>query len=126
MSHRITSYNVCYTKLLRLSTIKIHIPPLRNRPEDIPPLIDYFIEKYASQFNGKKISKPSRDAIEKLIEYNWPGNVRELQSLLQSSMVIGNWEAVVDDLYINDTPDGNSMSEQKGLDKALNVSYNFV
>jgi len=105
----------------RLSTIKIHIPPLRNRPEDIPPLIDYFIEKYASQFNGKKISKPSRDAIEKLIEYNWPGNVRELQSLLQSSMVIGNWEAVVDDLYINDIPDVNSMSEQKGLDKALNV-----
>jgi len=105
----------------RLSTIKIYIPALRNRPEDIPPLIDYFIEKYASQFNGKKISKPAPDIMEKLITYSWPGNVRELQSILQSSMVMGDWETVVDDLYINDQPDANSTSDQKGLDKALDV-----
>jgi two-component system response regulator AtoC len=105
----------------RLSTIKIYIPPLHNRPEDIPPLIDYFIEKYASQFNGKKISKPTPDAMEKLIAYSWPGNVRELQSILQSSMVMGNWEEAVDDLYMNDTLDVTSASDQEGLDKAVNV-----
>jgi DNA-binding NtrC family response regulator len=59
--------------------------------------------------------------MEKLIGYSWPGNVRELQSILQSSMVIGNWEEVVDDLYRNEKPDVNSMSDQKRLDKALNV-----
>ncbi|MBU0768673.1 MAG: sigma 54-interacting transcriptional regulator, partial [Proteobacteria bacterium] len=105
----------------RLNIIKIYIPPLRNRPEDIPPLIDYFIEKYASQFDRNKISIPDSDAMEKLIAYSWPGNVRELQSILQSSMVIGNWEEVVDDLSIKDKPDVYSTSDQKGLDKALIV-----
>ena len=105
----------------RLNIIKIYIPPLRNRPEDIPTLINYFIEKYASQFDRNKISKPDSDAMEKLIAYNWPGNVRELQSILQSSMVIGNWEEVVDDLSIKDKPDVNSTLNQKGLDRALNV-----
>jgi len=84
----------------RFNIIKIYIPPLRNRPEDIPPLIDYYIEKYVSQFNGKKISKPGSDAMEKLMAYSWPGNVRELQNILISSMVIGNWEEIIDDLYL--------------------------
>jgi two-component system, NtrC family, response regulator AtoC len=105
----------------RLNIIKIYIPPLRNRPEDIPTLIDYFIEKYASQFDRNKISKPDSDAMEKLIAYSWPGNVRELQSILQSSMVIGNWEEVVDDLFTKDKPDVYSTSDQKGLAKALTV-----
>jgi transcriptional regulator with PAS, ATPase and Fis domain len=105
----------------RLSTIKIHIPPLRNRPEDIPPLIDYFIERYASQFSGNRISKPDSKVIERLKAYSWPGNVRELQSILQSSMVIGNWEEVVEDLTNNDAIDVNSTSDRKGLDKALSV-----
>ena len=105
----------------RLNIIKIYIPPLRNRPEDIPTLIDYFIEKYASRFDRNKISKPDSDAMEKLIAYNWPGNVRELQSILQSCMVIGNWKEVVDDLSIEDKPYVHSTSDQKGLDRALNV-----
>jgi len=105
----------------RLNIIKIYILPLRNRPEDIPPLIDYFIERYASQFDRSKISKPGSNTMEKLIAYSWPGNVRELQSILKSSMVIGNWEEVVDDLSIKDKPDVYSTIDQKGLDKALIV-----
>jgi two-component system, NtrC family, response regulator AtoC len=84
----------------RLNMIKIYIPPLRDRPEDIPPLIDYYIAKYASQFDGMKISKPDSDSMEKLMAYNWPGNVRELQNILISLMVIGNWEETIDDLYL--------------------------
>jgi transcriptional regulator with PAS, ATPase and Fis domain len=105
----------------RLNTIKIYIPPLRNRPEDIPSLIDYYLEKYTSQFDGKKISKPDSDAVERLIAYSWPGNVRELQSTLKSAMVIGNWEEVLEDLYVKDKPNVNSTSDQKTLDKSLNV-----
>ena len=105
----------------RLNTIKIYIPPLRNRPEDISPLIDYFIERYAFQFDRKKISKPSPDVMEKLITYSWPGNVRELQSILKSSMVMGNWEEVVDDFSINDKPDVYQAPDQKGLEKAILV-----
>lgn len=105
----------------RLNIIKIYIPPLRNRPEDIPTLIDYFIERYACQFDRNKISKPDADAMEKLIAYSWPGNVRELQSILQSSMVMGNWKEVVDDLSIRDKSNVYSTSGQKGLDKTLSV-----
>jgi two-component system response regulator AtoC len=105
----------------RLNIINIYIPPLRNRPEDIPTLIDYFIEKYASQFDRNKISKPDSDGMEKLIAYNWPGNVRELQSILQRSMVIGNWKEIVDDLFIKDKPDVDLTSDQKIPDRAINV-----
>jgi two-component system response regulator AtoC len=105
----------------RLSNIKIYIPPLRNRPVDIPPLIDYFIEKYSFQLDRKKISKPDSYSMEKLIAYSWPGNVRELQSILKSAMVIGNWEEVLEDLSIKNKSYVNSSSDQKVLDKSLNV-----
>ena len=81
-----------------LNTIKIDIPPLRNRPEDIPSLIDYYIKKYTSLSNGKKISKPKPYAMKKLITYSWPGNVRELQNIIKSSMVMGSWEKIIDSL----------------------------
>jgi two-component system response regulator AtoC len=84
----------------RLNTIKIYISPLRKRPEDIPLLIDYFIEKYSSQFDKKRILKPDPDGMEKLMAYSWPGNVRELQNVLKTSMVIGDWEEIIHDLYL--------------------------
>jgi two-component system response regulator AtoC len=105
----------------RLTNIKIYIPPLRNRPEDISPLIDYYIEVYSYEFDGKKLSKPDSDAMEKLLEYSWPGNVRELQNILRSSLVMRNWKEVVDNLTIKDKPDVSSTSDQKGLDETLNV-----
>jgi len=74
----------------RLSTIKIYIEPLRNRPEDVPHLIDYFIQQYSMQFNGKQLLTPSKAAIEKLCAYQWPGNVRELQNVLKRLMILGN------------------------------------
>jgi two-component system response regulator AtoC len=84
----------------RLNIIKIYIPPLRNRPEDIPLLIDHFINKYNSQFDVKNLSKPDPDNMKKLLSYDWPGNVRELQNILKSCMVMGNWKEVIDDLSI--------------------------
>ena len=105
----------------RLNIIKIYIPPLRDRPEDIPPLIDYYIEKYAFQFDGKKISKPDSDAMEKLMAYSWPGNVRELQNILISSMVIGNWEEIIDDLYLKNRSVAISKSER--IDPLVESDY---
>jgi two-component system response regulator AtoC len=107
----------------RLTNIKIYIPPLRNRPEDISPLIDYYIEVYSSEFDRKKISKPDSDAMEKLLEYSWPGNVRELQNIIRSSLVMRNWKEVVGNLTIKNKPDVNSTSDQKGLDETLNVDH---
>ena len=100
----------------RFNTIKIHIPPLRNRREDIPPLIDYYIEEYASKFDGKKISKPDFNAMEKLKAYNWPGNVRELQNIIASSMVFFNWEEIIDDLYLESRSVTISRPEEQVLE----------
>jgi two-component system response regulator AtoC len=107
----------------RLTSIKIYIPPLRNRPEDISPLIDYYIEEYSSEFDGKKISKPDSDAMEKLLEYSWPGNVRELQNIIRRSLIMRNWKEVVSNLTIKEKPDENSTSDQKGLDETPNVDH---
>jgi two-component system response regulator AtoC len=76
----------------RLNEIKIYIEPLRNRPEDIPSLIDYFTKKYYSQLNRKPLKYLSKGVLEKLINYHWPGNVRELQNALQRIIVLGDGE----------------------------------
>lgn len=88
----------------RLNIIKIHIPPLRDRPEDIPPLIDHYFDEYATQFNGKKIHKPNSQVIQKLVTYQWPGNVRELQNVLKRSFVISDWDEILAELHSWDSP----------------------
>ena len=84
----------------RLSTIKIHIEPLRNRPEDIPLLIDHYVKTYNTQFDGKQLLTPSKKTIEKLTAYHWPGNVRELQNVLKRFMILGSSEDSLDGMLI--------------------------
>jgi transcriptional regulator with PAS, ATPase and Fis domain len=84
----------------RLSTIKIHIEPLRNRPEDIPPLIDYYVKLYTAKFSNKRIQTPSQKAYDKLTAYHWPGNVRELQNVLQRLMLLGDKQNGLDDRFM--------------------------
>ena len=84
----------------RLSTIKIHIEPLRNRPEDIPHLIDHYVKTYTAQFDGKQLVTPSRETIEKLTAYHWPGNVRELQNVLKRFMILGSSQDNLDEMLI--------------------------
>ena len=82
----------------RLSTIKIHIEPLRNRPEDIPHLIEHYIKEYTTMFGDKKIQLPGQSTIAKMSSYQWPGNVRELQNVLKRVMILGEGEETIDDL----------------------------
>jgi two-component system response regulator AtoC len=84
----------------RLSTIKIHIEPLRSRPEDIPHLIDHYVKMYTAQFEGKELLTPSPETIEKLTAYHWPGNIRELQNVLKRLMILGNGEDNLDDMLM--------------------------
>jgi len=85
----------------RLNIIKFYITPLRNRPEDIPPLIEYYIQKYSGRFNNKQLSKPGKEIMDKLLAYHWPGNVRELQNVLKRVTVLKDWEEVVNELINN-------------------------
>ncbi|MDD4340010.1 MAG: sigma-54 dependent transcriptional regulator [Syntrophales bacterium] len=71
----------------RLNVIPIHIPPLRERKDDIPILTRYFIEKYSRQF-GKKIQNISTYALELLVDYPFPGNIRELENIIERSIAL--------------------------------------
>ncbi|MDP2644553.1 MAG: sigma-54 dependent transcriptional regulator [Desulfobacterales bacterium] len=82
----------------RLNTIKIHVSPLRDRPEDIPPLIDYFIDRYNRRAAQNQIIKPEEHLIKKMMAHPWPGNVRELQNVIKRYMVLKDWDEIVDGL----------------------------
>jgi Transcriptional regulator containing PAS, AAA-type ATPase, and DNA-binding domains len=71
----------------RLNVFPIELPPLRERKEDIPILVNYFVDRYA-QRAGKKIDTIQKKSIEALQEYSWPGNVRELQNVIERSLII--------------------------------------
>jgi DNA-binding NtrC family response regulator len=74
----------------RLTTITIHIPPLRERKEDIDYLIEYFIQKFQIKHGIPKINIPSR-LLELFYEYQWPGNIRELENYLKRLSVLRNF-----------------------------------
>lgn len=77
----------------RLNVISIQIPPLRERKEDIPILIDYFIKKYSKE-NSKKIYDISKEAREILLRYSYPGNVRELENIIERAVVLCREEVI--------------------------------
>lgn len=82
----------------RLNVISIHVPPLRERKEDIPLLVKAFIRRYCLELNKEPV-KIASSAIKLLMDYNWPGNVRELENVIERALVIGRGiEIVTEDL----------------------------
>ncbi len=82
----------------RLSTIKIFVAPLRERPEDIPYLIDFYVREYSQLFKDKNVKRPDNEVMKKLLSYHWPGNVRELQNVLKRIMILGEFEESIDEI----------------------------
>ncbi|MCZ8236882.1 MAG: sigma 54-interacting transcriptional regulator [Leptospiraceae bacterium] len=77
----------------RLNVVNLHTPALRDRTEDIPLLINHFIEKYTKD-NSKEIRGLTRDAIKILLKYNWPGNVRELENVIERAVVLSQGDTL--------------------------------
>jgi transcriptional regulator with PAS, ATPase and Fis domain len=71
----------------RLNTFQIELPPLRERKEDIPPLVSSFVKRFAQQL-GKTEPQIESEAFQKLLDYGWPGNVRELQNAMEYAVVL--------------------------------------
>jgi transcriptional regulator with GAF, ATPase, and Fis domain len=71
----------------RLNVFPIEIPPLRERKEDIPLLVEYFIDRYRRKA-GKNIRRVSKKSLELLQRYPWPGNIRELQNIIERSVIV--------------------------------------
>jgi len=72
----------------RLNVIHVQVPPLRERPEDIPLLAQHFLRRYATETN-KKVDSIHPEALEAMRRYSWPGNVRELENALERAVVVG-------------------------------------
>ncbi len=77
----------------RLNVIPICVPPLRDRPEDIPPLLEHFLQRM-NQRNGTQIKGFSQDAMRELVAYGWPGNVRELENTVERCTLLVESEVI--------------------------------
>ncbi len=83
----------------RLNIIKIDIPPLRNRTEDIPALVEYYSRIYQTEFGMDQVEKPNTEVMEKLCAYTWPGNIRQLQNCIKKQMVLNSWDKIFAELF---------------------------
>jgi DNA-binding NtrC family response regulator len=83
----------------RLNVIHLQVPPLRERPEDIPLLAQHFLWRYATETN-KKVDSIKPEALEAMRRYPWPGNVRELENAIERAVVVGKGRKI----GLNDLP----------------------
>jgi formate hydrogenlyase transcriptional activator len=84
----------------RLSVFPLQVPPLRDRREDIPLLVEYLTQRYAAKM-GKKITSVNRKTIDLLTAYDWPGNVRELQNVIQRAVILCDGTLTVDETWFD-------------------------
>jgi len=72
----------------RLKVVSIHLPPLRERHSDIPPLVDHFLHRFCTVLNRSETPRVTPEAMDLLVRYSWPGNVRELENAVERALVI--------------------------------------
>jgi Nif-specific regulatory protein len=105
----------------RLNVVPLHIPPLRQRTEDIPDLANFFLSKYMRQ-NKKEFAGFSQDALEAVLTYSWPGNIRELENCIERACVIASGKLIKrDDLLLNAAWAGQDTGGDRSLKTAVNV-----
>lgn len=105
----------------RLNVIRIHLPPLRRRKEDIPPLVDLFIRKYSAR-EGKEISGISREALHLLLGYSFPGNIRELENIIERAVVFCEGEIITRrdlPVFVEETREAELMARSAAEDLPL-------
>src|SRR5215467_518142 len=97
----------------RLNVVPIAVPPLRERAEDIPLLVEYFVGRYANAA-GKKIRHIGKDTLEALRAYRWPGNIRELQNVVERAVTLSETDTfIVDQTWLK--PETVHSLEREGL-----------
>ena len=102
----------------RLNVVTVHIPPLRERREEIPLFLDLFLRKY-SEFYGKQPPPFSEYAVSRMIEYEWPGNIRELENLVKRYVIVGNESQIIRELSTHKPIMHSQASNGAGVSTAL-------
>lgn len=100
----------------RISVMKIEIPPLRNRKEDIKPLAEYFI-KFYSQKIGRNISEVTPFFYQKLEEYNFPGNIRELRNIIERAVILSESKILDESSLPNDIVNKTAIHSSSNLEE---------
>jgi transcriptional regulator with PAS, ATPase and Fis domain len=101
----------------RLNVFPIEVPPLRERREDIPVLVEYLIDRYARKA-GKNIRGVNKRSLELLQSYPWPGNVRELQNVIERSVIVCETENLsVDESWLSRQPHVSRPQSDLGLSR---------
>jgi formate hydrogenlyase transcriptional activator len=114
----------------RLNVFPVQVPALRERPEDIPPLVAHFAEKYGARF-GRKISGIDRQTLDLLQSHSWPGNVRELENVVERAVILSRGGALHLDKAMLTAAKGNSTEqvgseERQAIETALTASRGKV
>jgi PAS domain S-box-containing protein len=104
----------------RLNVIPIHLPPLRERRNDIPLLVDHFL-KEAGEMHKNKPPKISKEAISVMMGYHWPGNVRELQNAIQFAIVNCSGDTIFPQNLPMELKDQSILGPSRGASRKLNV-----
>lgn len=100
----------------RLNVVNIHVPPLRERTEDIPLLVDYFIKKYCDSMNRPQVAIDPA-ALQRMQTYAFPGNIRELENMIERAIVVGNGKRIT----VRDLP----LSGEKSVDTSVESLEEF-
>jgi DNA-binding NtrC family response regulator len=107
--------------LFRLNTVEIHIPPLRERREDIPPLAAHFLAKYAARYR-KQMQGLEPNALQVMLQYAWPGNVRELDHTIERSVLMAHGPKIeVADLGLAPARVQNQVLEEMSLEAVESI-----
>ncbi len=103
--------------LYRINTIHLHLPPLRQRPQDIVPLAEIFVHRYADMYGKERLSL-SREATDKLAEMPWYGNIRELQHAMEKAVILSDSGCIeAEDIDGGNTRREKPMEEVQTLDE---------
>jgi transcriptional regulator with PAS, ATPase and Fis domain len=94
----------------RLNVFPIHVPPLRERKEDIPALVRHFVQRKSRELKMATPPPLARGAIDRLMAYHWPGNVRELENVVERALILSKGESLIfDDLSGGKSDDRSSI-----------------
>jgi two-component system response regulator AtoC len=107
----------------RLNVVTVQLPPLRERKDSIPLLVDYFLQKNNEQYR-KSVQALSPSTMNLFMQYSWPGNVRELENMVRRMVVLGNEQAVLEEIALRGNADSREQAAAGGLDlEALGVDF---